>query len=107
MFRDYDGHGATFGNGSVAGSSTDPSALTVYAARRSKDGALTILAVNETANALASTVTVNHTYSHGSVAIYEYASSNPAAIVTAPAPPLTHTLAITFPAQSLTMIVIR
>ena len=107
MFRNYDGNGAAFGNGSVSATTADPSALTIYAARRSKDGALTILVVNQTANDLATRLTLAHTYVHGSVNVYQYSQANPAAIVAEPALALAHTLSVTFAAQSLTMLVVR
>ncbi len=107
MFRNYDAHGGKFGNGSVAATSADPSSLTIYAARRSSDGALTILVVNQTANDLATHVALQHTYAQGTVLVYHYTQANPAAIVAAPTLPLTHNLPVTFPAQSLTMLVVR
>ncbi len=107
MFRNYDGHGSKFGNGSVAATSADPSSLTIYAARRSSDGSLTVLVVNQTASALATHVLLQHTYVSGSALVYNYTQANPGAIVEAPTLPLKHSLAVTFPAQSLTMLVIH
>ena len=42
MYRNYDGHGSRFGDESVSASSADQGQLSVYAAQRSTDGALTV-----------------------------------------------------------------
>jgi hypothetical protein len=107
MFRNYDGNGGAFGNGSVSATTTDPTALTIYAARRSKDGALTILVINQTTSNLATQLSLAHTYGHGTVNVYQYSQANPAAIVIEPALAVSHIVAVTFAAQSLTMLVVR
>jgi hypothetical protein len=53
MFRDYDGHHSKFGNTWVSSISASQSQLAVYAARRSSDGAYTVLVINKTAGSLA------------------------------------------------------
>ncbi|MBD5656529.1 MAG: hypothetical protein IAI50_15305 [Candidatus Eremiobacteraeota bacterium] len=104
MFRNYDAHGAEFGNVSVTASSTDPSSLTIYAARGAK-GALTVLVVNETTSDLSSQLQIAHFKVTGPVLVYQYTQANLAAIVAEPSLAPSRSLAVTFPAQSLTMLV--
>jgi hypothetical protein len=47
IYRNYDGNKSTFGDTSVLASGPDPDNVAVFAAERSKDGALTIMAVNK------------------------------------------------------------
>jgi len=47
MFRNYDGNKSTFGDTSVAASGPNPDNLAVFAAERSADGALTIMAISK------------------------------------------------------------
>lgn len=47
MYRNYDGQGATFGDRSLFASSSDDSAVSIYAAERSADGATTVMIVNK------------------------------------------------------------
>ena len=47
MYRNYDGNKATFGDVSVAASGPNPDNVAVFAAERSIDGALTIIAISK------------------------------------------------------------
>src|SRR5262249_4920896 len=47
MYRNYDGHDATFGDTSVATSVPNPDHVSAYSAVRSSDGALTIMVINK------------------------------------------------------------
>jgi hypothetical protein len=47
VYRNYDGSGSKFGDTYVSSTSSDQSAVAVYGALRSSDGALTIVAVNK------------------------------------------------------------
>jgi hypothetical protein len=47
MYRNYDGNRSTFGDVSVAASVPDPDRLAAFAARRTADGKLTVMAVNK------------------------------------------------------------
>ena len=58
LYRDYDGHGGTYGDTGVRSTSDDQAAVSVYAAVRSADGALTVVAINKTHGPLRSRVTV-------------------------------------------------
>jgi hypothetical protein len=58
MYLNYDGNGNTFGDTSVSATSADQSQLSIYAATRSGDGALTLMVINKTGNSLTSNVTL-------------------------------------------------
>jgi Glycoside hydrolase family 44 len=47
MYRNYDGRKSTFGDMSVRVTGGDPDTLAVFAAERSEDGALTVMAINK------------------------------------------------------------
>ena len=47
MYRNYDGQKSSFGDTSVAATVPNPDALSAFAARRSSDGALTVMVINK------------------------------------------------------------
>jgi hypothetical protein len=47
MYRNYDGNKSTFGDTSVSATGANPDNIAVFAALRSTDGALTIMAINK------------------------------------------------------------
>lgn len=51
LFRNADGHGAAFGDTSVAIRVPDPDTVSAFAALRVRDGALTVIAINKVAGA--------------------------------------------------------
>ncbi|MEM9565734.1 MAG: glycoside hydrolase family 44 protein [Actinomycetota bacterium] len=59
LFRNYDGFGGRFGDTSVYASSSDESAVSIHAATRSADGALTLLVINKSTVAQATPLEVN------------------------------------------------
>jgi hypothetical protein len=59
LFRDYDGQGGKFGDTWVRSQSADQGQLAVYAAKRSSDGALTVVVINKTTDALTSPLSVS------------------------------------------------
>ena len=58
IYRNYDGNGAQFGNVKVAATSTDQSALAVYAAQRGAKGVLTLVVVNKATEAVRGPLTL-------------------------------------------------
>jgi hypothetical protein len=60
MYLNVDGKGGRFGNTGVQATSADPDRLSVYAARRGKNGALTLMAINKTGTKLTSTIALAH-----------------------------------------------
>ncbi len=106
MFRDYDGKGSGFGDTSVSATSADTTRLTVYAAQRTSDSALTILVVNSASSTQTSTLTLSNITVKQNALVYQYTASNPTTIVSLPPIAASATPTISFPAQSLTMIVV-
>jgi hypothetical protein len=88
--------------------------LSVYGAQRTSDGAVTIVVINKTYGALTSTLTLPNLMPTGTAQVFLYSSTNLASIVVQPAQPLTppsqgapaDTLTMTYPAQSITLVVI-
>gem|GEM_PF-769379 len=106
MYRNYDGHGSRFGDESVSASSTDQSQLAVYAAQRSTDGALTLQVINKTGGDLTSTLTVANAPT-SAAQVFTYSGANLAAIVQRPdAAFASGSVAHTFPANSITLLVV-
>ena len=58
LYRNYDGAGGRFGDQSVFSQSSDPSAVSIHAATRSSDGALTVLVINKSTRAQSSPLDV-------------------------------------------------
>ena len=114
MYRNYDGKNAGFGDMAVSATSANQGQLAVYAARRTSDGALTVMVINKTYGTLTSTLTLPNLTPAGPATPYLYSAANlaaivaqPAVTVTAPAGAVTnYTLANSFPAQSVTLLVI-
>ncbi len=107
MYRNYDGNGATFGDISVQATSADQEQLSVYAARRSSDGALTVMVVNKAMRPLTSTLSLAN-YQAGALAqVYRYDQENVAAIVRLADQPLSgNGFTTLFPMNSITLIVL-
>ncbi|MFL5822425.1 MAG: glycoside hydrolase family 44 protein [Solirubrobacteraceae bacterium] len=59
IYRDYDGHHAKFGDTWIRSNSSNQRQLAVYGARRSSDGAYTVLVINKTAGALKGRLTLS------------------------------------------------
>jgi len=106
IMRDYDASGSAFGDTSVSATSANPTELTVYAAQRSTDNALTIMVVNSTTTAYTSALSLAGITDTQPVSVYTYASTSPAAIVHGPSLAAGSTLTAKFPAQSITMLVV-
>jgi hypothetical protein len=101
MFRNYDGQHHTFGDTYVQSSSADQSQLAVYAAQRSDDGAYTVLVVNKTAGALTSPLALSGVTLTGTPQAWQW-TGGAIARVADPPPSLT----LTYPARSLTLLVL-
>jgi hypothetical protein len=106
LYRNYDGAGSMFGDVSVTAESGDQGKLSIYAARRTSDGALTVMVLNKTFGDLTSSLAVGRG-AGGSVAKrFVYSNANLAAIVTGPDVRLTAGMGtLTFPAASVTLLV--
>lgn len=116
IYRNYDGNKSTFGDTALSSTSGNQGMLSVYGALRSSDGALTIVVVNKTYGVLTSTLSLaNYAAATGTAAqqfLYSNANLNaimaqPAVLITPPAAgSTTSTITGTFPAQSITLLVV-
>jgi hypothetical protein len=104
LFRDYDGVGGRFGSTYVRSVSADQSRLAVYGALRS-DGPLTVVVINKTASALSSRLAVRGFGAGGSAQVYRWTGSGIAR--GADVPVTGGAVAATFPARSMTMLVLE
>jgi hypothetical protein len=107
MYRNYDGGGGRFGDVSVQSSSADQAALAVYGAERTGDGALTVMVINKTGTPLTTAVTLVGFAAGGAVQQYRYSAASAAAIVRAADLAVSGgAIAATFPASSITLLVV-
>jgi len=107
MYRNYDGAGGRFGDVSVQSSSADQGQLAIYGAERTSDGALTLMIVNKTGSALTSTVTLVGFPAAGTAEQYRYSAASLNAIVQAAELPVGGgAMTATFPASSITLVVL-
>ena len=105
MFRNVDGAGWAFGETSVQATSGDQERLSVYAGRRTLDGALTLMAVNKTAESLTSQLQLSGFEPTPIAAVYRYSAADLTRIVREPDQVVTATgFAHTFPAASITVL---
>jgi hypothetical protein len=107
LFRNYDGAGQGFGDTAVQAASTDQGLISVYAAVRGSDQALTVVAINKTAHDLDSPVNVSGWFFPATVAVYRYSAANPNAIEHLPDQTWGASgLNVTLPASSMTLFVL-
>ena len=67
IYRNYDGNKSTFGDQELNSTTGDQSKLAVYAASRTSDGAVTIVVINKTYGSLTDTLSINNLVQHGDV----------------------------------------
>lgn len=106
MYRNYDGNKSTFGDTSVSATGPNPDNIATFAALRSSDGAMTIMAINKqlTSNAPVN-ITLSNYVATGSAQVWRLTSAN--AITQLSNVSLTgNVLTNTLPAQSITLFVI-
>jgi hypothetical protein len=116
IYRNYDGHKSTFGNTALASTSANQGALSVYGALRTSDNTVTVVVINKTYGDLTDTLSLTGLSTSATTAqAYLYSNANLASIVAQPAltvtPPPSGSAAstianYTFPAQSITLLVI-
>jgi hypothetical protein len=107
MYRNYDGNGSGFGDVSVQAVSANQGSLSVYAAQRSSDGALTIMVINKTSGPLKSAVALSGFKPQRTASVYQYSASKLSSIVRASNIAVSNTgLRATFPGNSITLFVL-
>ncbi len=108
MFRNYDGNGGQFGDTSVSAVSSDQGTLSIYAAQRSTDNAVTVLVINKTTAAIASAISFANLSLPSSAQVYTYSAANLTSIVHAANAPVTNSsVSYSFPGYSAVMFVIQ
>ena len=107
MYRNYDGAGSAFGETSIHAASDDQEQLSIYAARRGSDAALTLMIINKTSTPLTSHLALSNFTPASLAQVYQYSAVNLAAILPAADQPVTAAgFTATFPANSITLVVI-
>ncbi len=76
MYRNYDGAGSKFGETSVSASSSDTNQLSVYAAERSSDKALTIVVINKADKTLTANLALSGFSANGNADVFRYSDAN-------------------------------
>jgi hypothetical protein len=108
MFRNYDGNGSQFGETSVSAVSTDPGDLSIYAAQRSSDNAVTILAINKTTGALSSAIAIANLNLPSTAQVYTYSQATLTSIVHASDAAITNgSISYSFPSYSAVLFVLQ
>jgi len=114
IYRNYDGANSKFGDMSLAATTGDQSKLAVYAATRTADNTATVVVINKTYGDLTTTLSLANLTPAGQAKVYLYSNANLAGIVAQPSltvtapvsPSTTSSVTTTFPASSITLLVI-
>lgn len=114
IYRNYDGKNSTFGDQELSSTTANQSQLAVYSSSRTSDSAMTVVVINKSYGSLTSTISISNLASTRTTAqVYQYSNANLNAIVSQPALTITPgtggnpgTLSTSFPAQSITLLVI-
>ncbi len=106
MYRNYDGQKSSFGDTSVAATVPNPDALSAFAARRSSDGALTVMVINKSLSGTTpAAVTLANFQAAGAARVWQLTSANTITqlpdVVLAGA-----TITATVPPQSVTLFIV-
>jgi len=102
MYRNYDGHGSTFGDVSVNAKVPNPDAVAAFAAIRSSDQAMTVMVINKAISATVN-LQVSNFSSVAAAERWELTSTNVVTRLKDVAP----SALIDLPAQSITLLVIQ
>jgi hypothetical protein len=108
IFRNYDGDGGQFGDTSISAASSDQGSLSIYAAQRSSDNAVTILVINKTTGALTSSIALSNLTLPATAQVYTYTSASLTSIAHPSDAAITSgALGFTFPGYSAVMFVVQ
>jgi len=107
LYRNYDGTGQGFGNLSVQATSANPGQLSVFAAERSRDLALTVIVINKTPNEILSPFSLKGWSLPATAALYRYSAAKLDAIRRLPDQTIpVNGTSLAFPAHSITLFVL-
>ncbi len=76
LFRNYDSQGSQFGGTGISAMSTNPGNLSVYAAQRASDNALTVVVLNKTTAAIQTSLSIADYTPAPSATVYSYSNAN-------------------------------
>jgi hypothetical protein len=108
MFRNYDGNGSQFGDTSFSAASSDPGSLSIYAAQRSSDHAVTIMVINKTTSAVTSAISLANLNLPASAQVYTYSQASLTAIAHPSDAVIAYgSLNYTFPSYSAILFVLQ
>jgi uncharacterized protein (TIGR03437 family) len=107
IFLNYDGNGSQFGGTSVSATTSNADVLSIFAAQR-YDSALTVLVLNKTTGDIADSISLADFVPAGTAQVWQYSQNNLNAIVrqTSDLNVTGNSIGTTFPAYSLTLLVI-
>jgi hypothetical protein len=109
IYRNYDGNHSTFGDVSVPAHSANQSKLSIYAARRTADGAHTIVVINKTGGGLAGALTLSGFTPPATAQRWQWSGKTISRLANITVKPGTSgggTIAATYPARSITLFVL-
>ena len=108
MYRNYDGAHGKFGDVSVSAASSDQSRLSIYAAQRSSDNAVTLMIINKAiTTTITGTISLANFTLPATAQIYRYSAANLNTIVHLPDQAVAgEGFTAAFPANSITLVVL-
>jgi hypothetical protein len=107
MYRNYDGTGSEFGDTSVSATVANPDNLSSFAAVRSSDGALTVMAINKQQGSTPVTLSLANFGTTGTAQAWQIASATQTAIARLGSVAIANNqITATLPSQSITLFVI-
>jgi hypothetical protein len=106
LYRNYDGRRSTFGDISIAAATANPDIVSAFAAERSSDGAITVMAVNKSTASAPITVTLANAVHGATGEVWQLTSANAITRLADIAVSGAHSFTATLPAQSVTLFVI-
>ena len=107
MYRNYDGNKSTFGDTSVSVAGPDPDDVACFAALRSSDGALTIMAINKQIGTdVPTSISLQNFPASGDAEVWQLTSANTITQLSDATVDAGNTISNTLPAQSITLFVV-
>ena len=104
MYRNYDGHGGSFGNVSVGTQSADPRSLMAFGSVRTKDHRLMVMLVNQKPDTAEKVnLALRHASVHGQIQVYRYSGGS--AIQKLASLPAATRVSVTVPPYGITLLV--
>jgi hypothetical protein len=105
LYRNYDGNGSRFGDGHIIAYSSDQSQLAIYGASRG-GSALTLVIINKSTNDLTSTLSLSSFHPAPSAQVWQFTDVSTGIRRGADQPVSDSGFTATFPARSMSMVVI-